>query len=207
MAQVLGCTSAAACRNSRAETRRSGLEGSPEVRYILEAVSKPRPAAPLFPLLSSYFVDSRRVSPDIGVRMRALPHLRTWRSSRSSIWFRVADAFIRTYVRTYAPPNGTRRGGMASWVEVIGSRCMHFRSVSGSSLSSPTGSSEDLGGFESTRETIYSALLADVAGNVLCAIMYLSSLSVFLFLVFFLTFYVQLGGCEKWDQAEIHRLL
>jgi len=62
---------------------------------------------------------------------------------------------------------------------------MHFRSVSGSSLSSPTGSSEDLGGFESTRETIYSALLADVAGNVLCAIMYLSSLSVFLFLVFF----------------------
>lgn len=120
MAQVLGCTSAAACRNSRAETRRSGLEGSPEVRYILEAVSKPRPAALLFPLLPLYLTDSRRVSPDIGAHVRALPHLRTWRSSRNDAQFDSGWP-TRSFVRTYAPPNGTRRGGIVSrgnWVPV-----------------------------------------------------------------------------------------
>lgn len=116
MAQVLGCTSAAACRNSRAETRRSGLGGSPEVRYILEAVSKPRPAALflLLPLILQIHVESLPISGLVCALFRTCG-----RDAAHGTTLNLIRGGRR--VRTYAPPNGTCRGGTASrgnWVPV-----------------------------------------------------------------------------------------
>lgn len=115
------------------------------MRYILEAVSKPRPAVLPLLLLPPHLADSRRVSPDISGLVRALFRTCGRDAARGMTLNLIRGGHrVCSYVRTHLL---TVRAVAASRVEVIGSRCMHFRTVSGSSLSSPTGSSEDLGGF------------------------------------------------------------
>jgi len=167
------------------------------MRYILEAVSKPRPAV-LSPSASSWGPTSRdpRVSlslsffsSDTGTRMRFLSS-RTWCSVQfDSGW--PPRSFVPSHKRTYAPPNGTHAlcgGSRGNWVPVYALfrlaspvplllRQLDHRGTSG-------GSERD------TRKAIYAAL-PDVAGNALYAIMYAP------YIRFFLVFFFETRSSEN----------